>query len=142
MTPVIKVVLTILFAVFWIYTISLMAEKADYQDKLKQDSSASRAFMGIWVLMWLFYTFLFYYLMVFTVAVCCSFWYYNVQGKNPIVTAYKWIYQSALGSITFAAMLISLVTLARMIVDTKRNNTKNIAVAVCLCILACILRQI
>lgn len=67
--------------------------------------------------------------MVFTIAVTCAFWYYRVEGKNPIVTAYKWIYKSALGAITFAALLISIVTFARMIIDTKRKNTKNLAVA-------------
>lgn len=94
------------------------------------------------MLIWLFYTFFFYYLMVFTVAVTCAFWYYNVEGKNPIVTAYKWIFKSALGAITFAAMLIAVVTLVRMIVDTKRKNTKNVAIAVCLCIMSCLLKQI
>jgi len=33
LTPVIKVVMTMLFAVFWIYTLSLMFEKADWQNK-------------------------------------------------------------------------------------------------------------
>lgn len=80
--------------------------------------------------------------MVFTIAVTCAFWYYRVEGKNPIVAAYQWIYKSALGAITFAAILISLVTFARMIVDSKRKDTKNLAVAVCLCIMSCLLKQI
>lgn len=142
LTPVIKVVLTVLFAVFWIYTLSLMIERANWQNEHDEDPTTANFFTGLWMLLWLFYTFFFYYLMVFTVAVTCAFWYYNVQGKNPIITAYKWIFNSALGAITFAALLISLVTFARMIIDTKRNNTKNIAIIVCLCILSCIMRQI
>lgn len=35
LTPVIKVVLTVLFAVFWGYTLGLMLEKADWQDSRK-----------------------------------------------------------------------------------------------------------
>lgn len=34
LTPIVKVVLTAFFAVFWIYTISLMSQKADIQNKL------------------------------------------------------------------------------------------------------------
>ena len=97
---------------------------------------------GIWVLLWLFYTFLFYYIMVFTVAVTCAFWYYNVNDRNPIKAAYQWIYKSALGAITFAALLISVITFARMVLDSNRKNTKNVAVAVCLCLLSCLLKQI
>jgi hypothetical protein len=80
--------------------------------------------------------------MVFTIAVTCAFWYYNVQGKNSIVTAYKWIYTSAIGSITFAAMVIAVITLIRMVVDTKKRNARNIASAVCFCLLSCILKTI
>ena len=142
LTPIIKVVLTVLFAVFWAYTLGLMLEKANWQDDHKEDSTPSRVFTGVWVLIWLFYTFFFYYIMVFTVAVTCAFWYYNVTDKNPIKTSYQWIYKSALGALTFAALLISIITFARMIIDTKRKDAKNLAVAVCLCILSCLLQQI
>jgi len=141
-TPIIKVVLTTLFAVFWIYTVSLISQRADLQDKLNKDSTPSKILIGVWVLLWLFYTFFFYYIMVFTIAVTCAFWYYNVQGKNPIITAYKWIFRSALGAITYAALIISIVTFARLIIDSKRQNNKNLAVTVCLCILSCLMRQI
>lgn len=142
LTPIIKVVLTAMFAVFWGYTLGLMIQKANWQEDNKEDSTASRALSGVWVLLWLFYTFFFYYIMVFTVAVTCAFWYYNVNDRNPIITAYQWIYKSALGAITFAALLISIVTFARMVIDSNRKNTKNIAIAVCLCILSCLLKQI
>lgn len=112
------------------------------QTALGEDTSASQLAQGIWVLLWLFYTFFFYYMMVFTVAVTCSFWYYNVEGKNPLITAYKWMFKSAFGALTFAALLISVITFARLIVDSKRQNQKNIAVAVCLCIISCLLKQI
>jgi hypothetical protein len=142
LTPIIKVVLTILFAGFWGYTLSLMIQKGNWQDDHKQDSSVARILTGVWMLFWLFYNFFFYYMMVFTVAVTCAFWYYNVNNRNPIKTAYQWMYKSALGAITFAALLISIVTFARMIIDSKKKDAKNLAVAVCLCIMSCLLRQI
>lgn len=79
-------------------------------------------------------------MMVFTIAVTCSFWYYDVKDKNPIATAYGWFFRSAFGSVTFAALVISIVTFAKMVIDSKRRNNKNVAVAVCLCIVSCILR--
>ena len=116
--------------------------KGNMQDDAGQDSTMARVFSGIWVLLWLFETFFFYYLMVFTIAVTCAFWYYNVQWKNSIITAYKWIYGSAIGSITFAALVIAIITLVRMIVDTNRRKTRNIATAVCLCLVSCLLKTI
>ena len=80
--------------------------------------------------------------MVFTIAVVCAFWYYDVKGQNSIVTAYRWIYKSAFGSIVFAALLIAIITFARMIVDGKRRQNKNVAVTICLCIVSCLLKQI
>lgn len=99
-------------------------------------------FATLWVFFWLFYTFFFYYLMVFTIAVTCSFWYYRVENKNPILTAYGWIFKSAIGSITFAAMVIAIVTFVRMFVDSKRKNANNVASAVCLCIVSCLMKAI
>lgn len=40
LTPLIKVVMTVLFAVFWIYTFSLIMQKANYLTQRKQDASA------------------------------------------------------------------------------------------------------
>lgn len=84
LTPVIKVVLTIIFAILWAYSLSLMIQKANWQNDHNQDSTSSNALVAVWVLLWLFYTFFFYYMMVFTVAVTCAFWYYNVQNKMDV----------------------------------------------------------
>ena len=83
-----------------------------------KNSTVSQVLTGVWILLWIFYNFFFYYMMVFTIAVTCAFCYYNVTDRNPIIAAYKWMFKSALGAITFAALLISIITLARMIVNT------------------------
>lgn len=64
--------------------------------------------------MWLLNTFLFYYMMTFTIAVVCANWYYKIQGKNSVSTAYFWMFRQ-IGSLIFGAFLISVVTLARML---------------------------
>ena len=142
LTPIIKIFLTILFAVFWIIGLAFMQDRVSSQQALGEDSSFAEVSQGIWVLLWLFFTFFFYYLMVFTIAVTCSFWYYDIQGRNPITTAYKWFYKSAFGSVTFASLVIAIVTFVRMIVDSKRKNQRNAAVAICLCIVSCLMKQI
>jgi hypothetical protein len=80
--------------------------------------------------------------MVFTVAVICAFWYYQVQDKNPIITAYKWLITSALGSLAFAALVYFFVWLANHIVDTNKTKTKNPASLLCLCILSCMFEEL
>ena len=80
--------------------------------------------------------------MVFTVAVACSFWYYKVEGKHYLPTAYKWLFTSAFGSIVFAATLVAVITFARMLIDSKRKNTRNIAAAICLCLISVCLRNL
>jgi hypothetical protein len=60
-------------------------------------------------------------MMTYTISVVCSYWYYGIQGsKGSLFTAYKWMFKQ-FGSIVFAAMLISVVTFARMAVDSKRR---------------------
>jgi integral membrane sensor domain MASE1 len=81
-------------------------------------------------------------MMVYTIAVACSFWYYNVTDRNYFTTAYKWLFKYSFGSVVFASILIAVITFARMIVQTKRRSQKNIAAAVCLCLVECCLRNI
>lgn len=59
-----------------------------------------------------------------------------------MTTAYKWLFTSAFGSIVFGSALIAVITFARMLVDSKRRENKNIAVAVCLCIVSLCLRNL
>lgn len=59
--------------------------------------------------------------MVFVISVTCSFWYYKVENKNPILVAYSWIYKSALGALTFASLLVSAVGILTLLVETKRK---------------------
>lgn len=96
---------------------------------------------GVMILLWLFFLFFLYYMMVFTIAVSCAFWYYGVE-RNALATAYKWIFTSHLGSLTFGALVIAVVTFIRMLADSGKRNRKNACLAIVSCMLACILRYI
>jgi hypothetical protein len=141
-TPVIKVAFNILFTFFWIYSLNCVLLVGDDKKARGQSDSAEVTVTVVWFFIWFFFAFFFYYLAVFTVAVACSFWYYRVEGKHYLPTAYKWLFTSALGSIVFGSFIISIVTFARFILDTKRRSEKNIAVAVCLCLISCCLRNL
>ncbi len=72
--------------------------------------------MTLWAFYWLLFMFVFYYMMTYTISVVCSYWYYGIRGsKGSLLNAYKMMFQQ-FGSIVFAAMLISVVTFARMAV--------------------------
>lgn len=140
--PIIKIITNVLFTFFWIFSLScILVVAADKSDR-NEKSTAEGVFTFLWVFIWLFFNFLFYYMMVFTVAVACSFWYYKVEGKHYLPTAYKWLFTSAFGSIVFAATLIAVITFARMLIDSKRKKSNNIATAVCLCIISICLKSL
>lgn len=98
----------------------------------------------MFVFFWLVFMFVFYYMMTYTISMVCANWYYGIQGyKGTLVHAYKWMARQ-FGSIVYAAMVVAVVTFARMMVDGQRKNgnNKNIVVALCLCLLSCILKTI
>lgn len=60
--------------------------------------------------------FTFYYMMTYTISFVCANWYYGIVGsKGSLLTAYKRMAQQ-FGSIVFAAMVVAVVTFARMMV--------------------------
>ena len=66
----------------------------------------------LWVFFHLFYSFFFYYCLVFLIATACAMWYYNIDG-NYLCVGIKRIVRYHTGSFTFAAIIITLVTMAR-----------------------------
>lgn len=96
-------------------------------------------FTVYFVFMWLLFLFLFYYMMTYTISVVCAHWYYGLQGRSSLATAYRWIFKQ-FGSLVFASFVIAVVTLIRMMINSKRQRNNNVAAAVCLCIMACLVK--
>jgi len=93
--------------------------------------------------MWLFFSYLFYYMMTFTIAVACSFWYYKIEDKHWLTTAYKWLFSSSFGSVVFASFLISIVIFARMLVNSNSSYARNNLLAVfCVLMVQCCLYRL
>lgn len=107
-----------------------------------EDTSKEAGLISLWAFFWLFFMFVFYYMMTYAISVVCSYWYYGIRGsKGSLLNAYVMMAKQ-FGSIVFAALLVAVVTFARMAVDAKRRENKNVAVAVCLCIVACLLKAV
>lgn len=145
-TPLLKLVLTFAFGVFYAYSVSAMAAIIDHRSNEVPtgDSSKEAGFITLFVFFWLVFMFVFYYMMTYTISMVCANWYYGIQGyKGTLIHAYKWMARQ-FGSIVYAAMVVAVVTFARMVVEGQRrnNNNKNIAAAICLCMLSCLLKTI
>ncbi len=142
-SPVITVILHIGIGAFWIFSINSIIAVADDKSKKGENNNLEQVLFYLWFLVWLFFGFFLYYIMVFTIAVACSFWYYRVGGKNFLFTSCKWIFTSAFGSIVFASFLVAIITFVRMLVDnSRRRESRNIPAAICLCLISCCLSTI
>ena len=82
--------------------------------------------------------FFFYYCLVFLIATACAMWYYNVDG-NYLCIGIKRIVRYHTGSFTFAALIITIVTIARQAAEDAQRENEG-AAALCFCLLACCLR--
>lgn len=78
--------------------------------------------------------------MVFIVATGCAMWYYNIEGFY-LCTAICRIIKFHVGSFTFAAILVTLITMARQQAENQSRESGG-ALAICLCCLACCLKLI
>lgn len=92
----------------------------------------------IWMFLQLFYSFFFQYCTVFLMATAAAFWYYNVSS-NFICTGFKRIIANHLGSFTFAALIMAIVSSARQNAEDRSRNSQG-CMAVCMCCLVCCLR--
>ena len=116
LAPIANIIITFIIALFWSISMSITIANLNQEQDAGNDGGKEIGFIVFYSFMWLFYMFLCYYIMTFTIAVVCSHWYYNIRG-NGITTAYKWIFTKQFGSLVFAAILVAIVTFARMIVE-------------------------
>jgi hypothetical protein len=143
MAPIILSIIVIAFEVFWLVSlvaISLYTGNAKTQQEVDNEQGLTGAFALIWLFLQLFYSFFFYYCIVFLIATAAAFWYYNVDG-NYLCVGLKRIVANHLGSFTFAAMIVALISMARNSADNAQRQNQG-AAAICLCLLACILSAI
>jgi hypothetical protein len=79
-----------------------------------------------------------YYVQTFLVATCCAYWYYGVEA-NYCTTGSWTMNRFHLGTLTFGALIITILAILKRLVSNESNNQSNQCMQVCLCILACCL---
>ena len=67
---------------------------------------------ALWIFFHIFYSCFFYYCLVFLIATACAIWYYGLD-QNYLCTGLGRIVKNHIGSFTFAALLVTIVTMLR-----------------------------
>lgn len=104
--------LNTIFTVFWIfswlgvYSIGVINQKTSGSDTFV-------ILTYVWYAFAVFFGFFLYYCMVFLVAVACAYWYYQFE-ENSVMKGFNLI-KYHLGSITFASIVITIITMMRIL---------------------------
>ena len=115
--PIFVAFFLLIFEVFWIASmvaIQLQGINANDNDPNNTTGEEGKhaGLSFLWVLFHIFYTIFFYYCMVFLIATACAMWYYDIDG-NYLFTGIKRIVRYHVGSFTFGALLVTIVTMLR-----------------------------
>ncbi len=78
LTPIVKLVLTVLIGSFFAYSVNAMGAIIQNKDNRGVDSSEEKAFISLFTLFWLIFMFVFYYMMTYAVSFVCANWYYGI----------------------------------------------------------------
>lgn len=95
----------------------------------------------IWVFLAMFFSYFFQYVMVFLIATAVGLWYFNRNTENYLIKGLSNIVQSHIGSISFASMIVAVVSFLKSAASSKNNDDNGCAVVVQLlvqCCLSCI----
>jgi len=59
--------------------------------------------------------------MVFLIATACALWFFGMD-RNYLTTGLGWITKAHLGSLTFASLLITIITIIKNFIDQKTRQ--------------------
>ena len=85
-----------------------------------------------------------YYVMTFFIATACADWYYGIE-ENYYTTSMFRMNRYHLGSMTFGAIIVTILVILRRLAQSERDQQAgegNAAAAICLCLVACCLKCI
>lgn len=69
-------------------------------------------FTAIWMCLNIFYSYFLYYVMVFLIATATALWYYGIES-NYITTGLKNLWKGHIGSLTFASMIVTIISILK-----------------------------
>jgi hypothetical protein len=123
-------IITAGFSIYWVFGyIGILTLSANMVPPFT--GNAPTAFQVVFWILYLFFVYFFYFATVFLVGACVALWYYKNENVSMLGTAIK--------SITFGSILITIIRVIRTIVS---ENSSNPALRLCFCIIMCILRSL
>ena len=102
----------LLFFIFWVVSFLPIVYSKALKDSNNQDSGTENFFIFVYTFMFIFMNEFLYYVMVFLIATACGDWYYGIED-NYYTTGVGRINRYHIGSITFGALIITIITMLR-----------------------------
>ena len=144
--PLYPLLMGILFFIFWVVSfLPIVYSKAlKDQEGNAAEPTTENGFIFVYIFMLVFMNEFLFYVETFLIATACADWYYSVED-NYYTTAIGRINRFHIGSITFGAIIITIITLLRRAAQdesAEQAGEGNAALACCLCLIACCLQCI
>ena len=117
LAPFFMLIFVLLFEVFWVASlVGIILYKGDEESQsyseVEDQQNQNSHFFILWSFFHIFYSVFLNYCLVFIIATACGMWYYNID-RNYLTTAVSRIIKFHIGSFTFAALLVTIVTMLR-----------------------------
>ena len=100
-------------------------------------TSKETAFIVLWVFIFVFMSEFLYYVQTFLISTACANWYYGID-ENYCSTGILRLNRFHLGSLTFGALIVTIVNMLKRAASSEAQEQDGIA-GICLCIVACCL---
>ena len=113
-------VLNIAFTVFWIFS-----WLGVYSVGMQYNNDTFIILTYLWYVIGVFWGFFLFYSMVFLVASACAYWYYQSEDNSVLRGINNIKYH--LGSICFGSIVITIVTVLRMMASAQKGKGEGIA---------------
>lgn len=117
---------------------AIQLSRPDSHDMTTDSLAVQDVFTLFWFMLIIFFTYFLFYVMVFLIATACGLWYYNID-KNYLTTGLKNIFSAHLGSLTFASIIITIVTMIKQFLERKNQQNNNNCATCCTFMLCCLL---
>ena len=139
-------VMFISFFYFAFWSVSFLAIQfsrapSAFDSTQQHNFDAYDGFSLIWLFFSIFYSYFFYYVMVFLIATATAMWYFNLDA-NYILKGLSYIWSGHIGSLTFASLMVTIVGMLKSATNNNSNQDQNPCALVCLCIVRCCLQFI
>jgi hypothetical protein len=128
-------VLNVLFTVLWVFG-WLGAYSVAIVENNEDGSQTFLILTYVWYILAVFFGFFLYYCMVFLISSACAYWYYQSED-NSVMRGFSNIKYN-LGAITFAGIVITIITILRIIASSGGRSSNGITACVAACVACCL----